>query len=97
MEESRLTCRKVFIDWPVVHLQSGIPSVPGETHQMVFAVVDRGRCLLHADVHRPNVECNTYFSLFLKKREASVTHSSELDTTTQADLILSSPLKFVVQ
>lgn len=63
------TCGKVLIDWPVVHLQSGIAPVPGESDQMVFAIVHCCGCLLNTDVHCPNVECHTYFALFLKKTQ----------------------------
>lgn len=66
--EKGRTCGKVLIDWPVVHLQSGITPVPGEPHQVVFAVVDGRRRLLDTDVHRPNVESHTYFALLLEKK-----------------------------
>lgn len=58
----------MLIDWPVVHLQSGVTPVPGEAHQVVFAVVDGGAGLLHADVHRPDVEGHAYFALLLENK-----------------------------
>lgn len=61
------TCGKVLIDRPVVHLQGCIASVPGESDQMVFAIVYRCIYLLNADVHCPNVERHTYFALFLEQ------------------------------
>lgn len=61
------TCGEVFIHWPVVHLQGGVTPVPGESDQMVFAVVYRRGRFLHADVHCPNVECHTRFALFLRE------------------------------
>lgn len=67
--EKGRTCGKVLIDWPVVHLQSGITPVPGEAHQVVFAVVDRRRRLLDTDVHCPDVESHTYFALLLEKKK----------------------------
>lgn len=69
MNKSGSTCGKVLIDWPVVHLQSGVTPVPGESDQMVFAIVYRCGCLPHADVHCPNVERHTYFALFLEKTQ----------------------------
>lgn len=59
----------MLIDRPVVHLQSGVTPVPGEAHQVVFAVVDGGASLLHADVHRPDVEGHADFALLLEKRD----------------------------
>lgn len=44
------TCGEVFVDWPVVHLQSGVAPIPGEAHQVVLPVVDRHGYLLHTDV-----------------------------------------------
>lgn len=64
------TCGKVFIDGPVVHLQSGISTVPGESDQVVFAIVYCCGRFLDTDVHRPNVECHTYFALFLEKTQS---------------------------
>lgn len=66
--EKGRTCGKVLIDWPVVHLQSGITPIPGEPHQVVFAVVDGRRRLLDTDVHCPNIESHTYFALLLGKK-----------------------------
>lgn len=63
------TCGKVLIDRPVVHLQGCIAPVPGESDQMVFAIVYRRVYLLNADVHRSDVECHTYFALFLKQTQ----------------------------
>lgn len=59
----------MLIDRPVVHLQSCIASVPGESDQMVFTVVYRRAVFLHADVHRPNVESHAHFALFLEATE----------------------------
>lgn len=67
--EKGRTCGKVLIDWPVVHLQSGITPVPGEPHQVVFAVVDGRRRLLDTDVHCPDVESHAYFALLLEKKD----------------------------
>lgn len=64
-EKAGRTCGEVFVHWPVVHLQRGVAAVPGETYQMVFAVVYRRGRLLHADVHRPDVEGHAHFALFL--------------------------------
>lgn len=63
----------MLIDWPVVHLQSGVTPVPGEAHQVVFAVVDGGAGLLHADVHRPDVEGHAYFALLLENKRTQKT------------------------
>lgn len=65
-EEGR-TRGEVLIDRPVVHLQSGVTPVPGEAHQVVFAIVDGGAGLLHADVHCPDVEGHADFALLLDK------------------------------
>ena len=59
----------MFIHWPVVHLQRGVASVPGESDQVVFAIVYRCGHLLNADVHRPDVECYTHFALLLEKTQ----------------------------
>lgn len=64
-KERRRTRGEVLIDWPVVHLQSGVTPVPREAHQVVFAVVDGGARLLHADVHCADVEGHPYFALLL--------------------------------
>lgn len=58
----------MLIDRPVVHLQSGITPVPGEANQVVFAIVDGGAGLLHADVYCTDVEGHANFALLLKKR-----------------------------
>lgn len=63
------TCGEVFIDRPVVHLQGGVTPVPGESDQMVFAIVYGRGCLLNADVHCPDVERHTHFALFLEKTQ----------------------------
>lgn len=60
-----VTCRIMFIHWPVVHLKCGIAPIPGETHHMVFAIVDRGSLFFDGDVNRANIEDNSYFPLFL--------------------------------
>lgn len=70
-KEKGRTRREVFIDWPVVHLQSGVTPVPGEAHQVVFAVVDGGAGLLHADVHCPDVEGHADFALLLEGKKKS--------------------------
>ena len=67
--ENGSTCGKVLVDWPVVHLQGGVASVPGESNQMVFTIVYCCGQLLNTDVHCPNVESHTYFPLLLEKTQ----------------------------
>lgn len=88
----RPTCGKVLIDWPVVHLERSVASVPGESHQMVFAIVYGGRCLLDADVHCPNVECHADFSLFLKKETHTHRRAESVIGSSQSDFIKNKPL-----
>ena len=62
------TCGEVFVDWPVVHLQSGVAPIPGEAHQVVLPVVDRHGYLLHTDVWRTNVEGHAHLAFRLKEK-----------------------------
>lgn len=64
----------MLIHWPVVHLQRGIAPVPGESDQVVFAIVYRRGRLLDADVHRPDVERHTYFALLLETTRREEEH-----------------------
>ena len=65
------TCGKMLIDWPVVHLQGCVAPIPGETYQMVFAVIYCCASLLNTDIHRPDVEGHSHFALFLEKTQKS--------------------------
>lgn len=58
----------MLIDRPVVNLQGGVASVPGESHQVVFAVIDRCH-FLHTDVHGPYVESHANFAFLLWMRQ----------------------------
>lgn len=67
-----LTCRKVLVDGPVVHLKSSVAPVSCESYHMVFAIVHWDAVFLHKDINCANVECDTNFALFLgKERETS--------------------------
>lgn len=59
----------MLIGRPVVHLQSGVAPVPGESDQMVLAIIHCCGCLLNTDVNRSDVECYTYFALLLMKKQ----------------------------
>lgn len=60
------TCREVFIDWPVIHLQRSIPTIPGKTNHMILQIIHWGAAFLNSDILRPNVEGNANLPLFLK-------------------------------
>lgn len=56
----------MFIDWPVVHLQCSIPTIPSEADNMILAIIHRGTAFLHTDVHCANVERHSNFALLLQ-------------------------------
>lgn len=59
------TCGVMLVHWPVVHLECGVATVPGEAHHVVFAVIHRSSLLFDGDVHCADIEDNSNFSLFL--------------------------------
>lgn len=61
-----VTCGKVFIDSPVVHLERCVSPVPDEPYYMVLAIIDRDAALLHQNISHPNVERDSNFPSFLK-------------------------------
>lgn len=87
------TCGKVLIDRPVVHLQGCIAPVPGESDQMVFAIVYQRVYLLDADVHRSDVERHTYFALFLKQTQRAQKSWSDAIKQSERRLINASDTK----
>lgn len=87
------TCGKVLIDRPVVHLQGRIAPVPGESDQMVFAIVYQRVYLLDADVHRSDVERHTYFALFLKQTQRARKSWSDAIKQSERCLINASDTK----
>lgn len=58
----------MFIDGPVVHLQSRVAPVPGEPHHVVLPIIHCCAALLHTDVYCANVERHTNFTLLLKHK-----------------------------
>ena len=60
----------MFVDGPVVHLQRGVASVPGEADHVVLPIVDGGARLLDDDVHRADVERHPDLALLLEKQNA---------------------------
>lgn len=67
------TCREVFIDGPVIHLQCSITTIPGEADHMIFPIIHWDTALLHTDIHSANVECHSNFALLLKKKQKNNT------------------------
>jgi len=57
----------VLIDGPVVHLKCSIAPISGEAHYMVLAIIYSGAALQNSDVNRSDVECDSNFSLLLKR------------------------------
>lgn len=60
-----VTCRIMLIHWPVVHLKCSISPIPGEAHNVVFAIIDRSSLFFDGDVNCANIEDNSNFPLFL--------------------------------
>ena len=80
-----LTCREVFVDGPVVHLQRGVASVPGEPHHVVLPVVHRCARLLDDDVHRADVERHPDFTLLLRKTNTKTFFISHIYKAQKVD------------
>lgn len=90
-KEAGRTRGEVLIDWPVVHLQGGVTPVPGEAHQVVFAIVDGGAGLLHADVHCPDVEGHAHFALFLEKKKGTTKKNQTIRVSSTIPLVCPPP------
>lgn len=69
MHVSFITCGKVFVNGPVVHLQGGVAPIPGEAHYVVLPIIHRCARLLDNNVHGANVERHPDFALLLKERK----------------------------
>lgn len=63
------TCWEVFIDWPVIHLQCSIATIPGKADNMILSIIYWGATLLHTDVHCANVKGYSNLALLLKERK----------------------------
>lgn len=65
------TCWEVFIDWPVIHLQCSIATIPGKADNMILSIIYWGATLLHTDVHCANVKGYSNLALLLKERKTN--------------------------
>ena len=63
------TCWVALNDWLVVHLEGGIATTACEAHHMVFPISHWDGRFIDGDVISPNIEYDSYFSLFLRNNK----------------------------
>lgn len=63
---------EVFINGPVIHLQCSIPTISGETDNVILPIIHWGAAFLHTDIHCANVEGHSNFALLLKWENAVI-------------------------
>lgn len=94
-EEDDGTCWEVLVDRPVVHLQGGVAPVPGESNQVVLAVVHRRGQLSDADVHRPDVEGHADLPLLLEGTQKKKPRVNRADQTASTATVQRVHLTYV--